>query len=112
MTPREANRRQYCLAQSLLADILVIMTTLTVHDLDDEVRDGLRELANSHGRTIEEEAREILRGAVVSKRQAGPANGTNNLGSRIAARFSSAGGLDQGIPELRGQLAVPPDLAR
>ena len=87
------------------------MTRLVLNNIDDDVRDGLTNLARRHGRTVEEEAREILRGAVIGGRK--NAEGSDgNLGSRIAARFSSAGGLEQGISELSGQTAVPPDLVR
>jgi plasmid stability protein len=76
------------------------LTNLTVTHLEDDVRDGLRDVANSHGRTFEEEAREILRGAVLSTRTAPLANcAAGKLGSRIAARFASAG-LEHDIPEL------------
>jgi len=87
------------------------LTTLTVHNLDDELHDSLRDLANSHGRSVEDEAREILRGAVLAKRTGTPARGPGKLGSRIAARFAQVG-LEQDIPELRGQLAVAPSLER
>lgn len=58
---------------------------------------------------VEDEAREILRGAVLSQRT--QANGTGKLGSRIAARFAGAG-IEGDIPELRGHAALPPTLAR
>ena len=88
------------------------MTNLIVHNLEDDVRDGLKDLADRHGRTVEEEAREILRGAVFGTRGASHSNGAGKLGSRIAARFSAAGGLEANIPEIRGQAAMPPDLSR
>lgn len=40
------------------------MAAITVRNLDDEVRDQLRLLAASHGRSMEAEARAILTGAV------------------------------------------------
>jgi len=79
---------------------------LIVHNLEDDVR-GLKDLADQHGRSVEEEAREILRGAVFGTRGAGQGNGAGKLGSRIAARFSAAGGLEANIPEIRGQAAMP-----
>lgn len=47
------------------------MAAITVRNLDDEVRDQLRLLAASHGRSMEAEARAILTGAV-DRRQERP----------------------------------------
>jgi len=54
-----------------------------------------------HGRSTEEELREILRNAVRSEGSV-----RTPLGSRIAARFRRIG-LDKEIAELRGQSARP-----
>ena len=40
------------------------MAQLTIRDLEDDVHDRLRVRAAQHGRSMEEEAREILRRAV------------------------------------------------
>ncbi|GMU23022.1 MAG: hypothetical protein AMXMBFR13_31060 [Phycisphaerae bacterium] len=77
------------------------MAQLIVRNLEDDIRDKLRELARSHGRSMEEEVREILRGAVMGHSPAPP-----RLGTRLAERFAPLG-LDQDIPELRGQAAEP-----
>lgn len=82
------------------------MAQLIVRNLEDDVRDKLRDLARSHGRSMEEEAREILRGAVLNQRTASP-----QIGSRLAQRFAAVG-LDEPIPELRGQPVKPPNLER
>ena len=37
------------------------MTHLTIHNLDENIKSRLRKQAEEHGRTLEEEAREILR---------------------------------------------------
>lgn len=82
------------------------MTQLVLTDLEDNLRDRLRELARSHGRSMEEEAREILRQAVTAN--ASPAQG---LGTRIATRFEGIEPLnEEKIQELRGSLVTPPDL--
>jgi plasmid stability protein len=78
------------------------MAPLVVDNLEDEVRNKLRDLARSHGRCMEEEVRDILRGAVLGQHGAGGA-----LGSRLARCFA-ADGLEQDIRELRGQPAKPP----
>ena len=68
------------------------------------VKGGSRGRARRHGRSTEEEVREILRNAVTGESQA-PAP----LGSRLAGRFARLG-LKQEIPELRGQPARPVDV--
>ena len=77
------------------------MAQFIVRNLEDDVRDKLRDMARSHGQSMEETVRDILRRAVMAKKD--PAKG---LGSQIAKRFAKIG-LDQEIPELRGQSAQP-----
>lgn len=78
---------------------------LIVRNLEDEIRDKLRDLAAEHGRSMEEEIREILRGAVLrASFVAKP-----KLGSRLAARFRDYG-LEEPIQELRGNPVRPADL--
>ena len=64
--------------------------------IDESVKRRLRQRAMRHGRSMEEEAREILRNATKDERPFRP-----GLGSRIAARFAGRG-LDDDIPEWRG----------
>jgi antitoxin FitA len=77
---------------------------LVVRNLDDDVKRRLRHRARRHGRSTEEEVREILRNAVRGEGTALPP-----LGSRLSARFARIG-LDQDIPEMRGRPAKPADL--
>ena len=79
------------------------MAQVVVRQLEDDVKEKLQRRARRHGRSTEEEIREILRNAVRSEGSARPA-----LGSRIAARFRKVG-LDGDIPELRGHPAEPAD---
>ncbi|PYQ26419.1 MAG: toxin-antitoxin system [Acidobacteria bacterium] len=72
------------------------MAQVIVRRLDEDVKEKLQRLARSHGRSMEEEIREILRSAV---RNEGSIR--TGLGSRIAARFRGIA-LDDQIPELRG----------
>lgn len=65
------------------------MTNLTIHNLDESLTKILRIHAQQHGRTIEEEARQILRLAFSETSQK-----TNGLGSRISKRFTEIGGVD------------------
>jgi plasmid stability protein len=73
------------------------MAQFVVRHLEDDVKSRLKRRAERHGRSMEEEARHILRNAV--KEQNRP---VARLGSRIAARFRKAG-LTADLPELRGQ---------
>jgi antitoxin FitA len=77
---------------------------LVVRQLDEDVKNKLKRRARRHGRSTEEEIREILRNAVRSE-------GVKRtpLGSRIAARFRRVG-LDDEISELRGEAARPAEL--
>ena len=79
------------------------MAQLVVRQLDDDVKEKLQRRARRHGRSTEEEIREILRNAVRSEGSI-----RTSLGSRIAARFRRVG-LDEQIPELRDQPAKPVD---
>lgn len=64
------------------------MATLTIRNLDDELRTQLRLRAAGHGRSMEAEVRAIL--SDVLTKPAPP----ERLGSRIHARFADLGGLD------------------
>ena len=75
---------------------------LVVRNLEADVKEKLQRRARRHGRSTEEEVREILRNAVKGAPRP-------RLGSRLAARFEGLG-LDEEIPELRGHPAHPADL--
>ena len=72
---------------------IAVMATLTIRDLDDELRDRLRVRAAHHGRSMEAEVRAIL-----SETLAKPST-TARLGTRIHQRFAEIGGLDIALPE-------------
>jgi len=80
------------------------MAQLVVRQLDDEVKAKLQRRARRHGRSTEEEVRDILRNAVKGEEVSGSA-----LGSKLTARFARIG-LREEIPELRGQTARPAEL--
>jgi antitoxin FitA len=65
------------------------MATLTIRNLDDQVKALLRVEAARHGRSMEEEVRVILQNAL-----AGTAN-TTGFGSRVHQRFASL--ADEGL---------------
>jgi plasmid stability protein len=77
------------------------MAQVLVRNLDDSVRDKLRDRAARHGHSMEEEIRDILRDAV--KDESRPRKG---LGSQIAARFKGIE-LEEPIQPLRIKLRVP-----
>ncbi len=77
------------------------MAQILIRQLEDDVKAKLQRRARQHGRSTEEEVRDILRNAVRDEGQP-PAK----LGSRIAARFAKVG-LEEDIIELRGQLVRP-----
>lgn len=79
------------------------MAQLTVRNVEEEIKMGLKQRAARHGCSLAEEVRRILRVAVHDEIQ--PQQG---LGSRIAAYFAPDG-LTEDLPELRGQLARPAD---
>jgi len=77
------------------------MAQLVVRNLEDDVKARLQRRARRHGRSTEEEVREILRNAV---RDEGARR--KPLGSRLRERFAGLG-LEDDLPELRGEIAQP-----
>jgi plasmid stability protein len=74
---------------------------LLVRNLEDEVKTRLQLRARRHGRSTEEEVREILRNAVKDEGAT-----RKPLGTRLRERFARIG-LEDDLPELRGELARP-----
>ena len=77
------------------------MASITIRNLDDEVKTRLRVRAATNGRSMEEEARVILREAV--EEEAGP----RNLAEAIRERFAPYGGVELEIPP-REPMREPP----
>jgi len=77
------------------------MASITIRNLDDDVKRRLRVRAAEHGRSMEEEARDILRQVV------GQPSAPRNLGQAIHARFAAAGGIDL-APTQRGPMRATP----
>jgi plasmid stability protein len=78
------------------------MASITIRNLDDDVKRRLRVRAAEHGRSMEEEARDILRQVV------GQTSAPRNLGQAIHARFAAVGGID--FPQSqRGPMRPSPD---
>lgn len=73
------------------------MAQLIVRNIEDAVKSRLKRRAARSGRSMEEEARDILRDAV--KGEDTPASG---LGTDISSLFKEVG-LEKDIPRLRGR---------
>jgi plasmid stability protein len=82
------------------------MAQLLVRNLEEDIKERLRKRAKAHGCSMEEEARDILRSALLAK--AKPHEG---LGTRIAKRFAGIG-VDFEVPDLRGEQAQPPSFRK
>ncbi|MGB7191056.1 MAG: hypothetical protein WBD10_13020 [Acidobacteriaceae bacterium] len=81
------------------------MASIVIRRLDEQVKLKLRVRAAEHGRSMEEEAREILSSAVSRKNT--PAV---NIADRIRRRFAPVGGVDLKIPP-RGLMRHPIDFS-
>jgi len=77
------------------------MAQFVVRNVENGVKTRLQRRAKRHGRSMEEEIREILRNAAHEEDL--PAGG---LGSEIAALFGNFG-IDSDIPEFRGHEIKP-----
>ena len=77
------------------------MASITIRNLDDEVKRRLRIRAAANGRSMEEEVRQILRAAL------GEADAPFNLAAAIRSRVVAAGGVDLDLPA-RDPMRSPP----
>jgi antitoxin FitA len=77
------------------------MAQLVVRNLEDDVKERLRQRARKRGRSMEDEVRDILRNAVLAEPK-----GKKGTGAELADVFVGLG-VDFEIPELRGQEARP-----
>jgi antitoxin FitA len=77
------------------------MASITIRNLDDDVKRRLRIRAAGHGRSMEEEAREILREVVGEERR------SQNLAAAIRARVAPLVGVELDLP-LREPMRDPP----
>ncbi|MDE0083278.1 MAG: plasmid stabilization protein [Gammaproteobacteria bacterium] len=81
------------------------MASITIRNLDDDVKTRLRVRAAENHRSMEEEARIILRDAVTG-RHAGP----RDLAAFTRRCFASLGGVELELPT-RGAIGEPPDFS-
>jgi antitoxin FitA len=69
------------------------MASMTIRDIDDSLKARLRLRAAKHGRSMEDEARDILRAALSAQAPRG-----RTLVDSIRARIEPLGGVDLEIP--------------
>lgn len=78
------------------------MASITIRNLDDTLKSRLRVQAAVHGRSMEDEARDILR-SVLNREPAGQ----RNLAASIRGRFAPLGGVE--LPAVpREPMRAPP----
>ena len=77
------------------------MASITIRNLDDEVKRRLRVRAAEHGRSMEEEAREILRKVVGQEKPA------HNLAAAIRERVAPLGGVELDLPQREPMRELP-----
>jgi plasmid stability protein len=78
------------------------LAQILVRKLDESVARKLKQRAAKHGRSMEEEARTILRNAV----QVETDSDKRGLGTRIAERFKGIE-LERPVPKLKIKLRIP-----
>ena len=78
------------------------MATITVRNLEEDLKRRLRIRAAEHGKSMEEEVRDILRAALEQE----PATG-EDLVSIIRAHVEPLGGVELELPP-RGPMREPP----
>jgi plasmid stability protein len=81
------------------------MASITIRNLDDDIKQRLRVRAAEHGRSMEEEAREILR------RVMGESAPPRNLAAAIRARLAASARVDLELPA-REPMREPPEFGR
>jgi len=81
------------------------MASITIRNLDEGIKQRLRIRAAEHGRSMEEEARDILRLAMAQN--APP----RDLAAAIRARIAPLGGVDLDLPK-RDAMREPPRFGR
>ncbi|MCZ3376051.1 FitA-like ribbon-helix-helix domain-containing protein [Rhizobium sp. AG207R] len=73
------------------------MASMTIRNIDDHLKTRLRIRAAAHGRSMEDEARDILRAALLTEEKRQP-NLAETIRRRMAARASDIQTESLGIP--------------
>ncbi|EKS6729950.1 plasmid stabilization protein [Enterobacter hormaechei] len=79
------------------------MTTMTIRNIDEGLKARLRVQAAQHGRSMEDEARDILRAALSTEAARG-----SSLVEAIRARVEPLGGIELDLPA-REAIRHPPE---
>jgi len=87
---------------TLIANRVILMANLTIRNVDEALKALLRVRAASHGHSMEEEVRHILRAALNEPSVAHP-----DLAQRIRRRFASLGDVQLPLPR-REPVREPP----
>ena len=82
--------------------IIAIMASITIRKLEETTKRKLKVRAAMHGRSMEQEAREILKSALKSA----PSKSGANLAEAIHRRFAPFGGIEL-EPFPRGPIREP-----
>ena len=82
--------------------IIAGMASITIRNLDNETKVRLRLRAARHQRSMEEEARTVLRQALAT-----PDSNAPSLAATIRRRFQPLGGVELELPT-RGPIRMPP----
>jgi plasmid stability protein len=82
------------------------VASITIRNLDETTKARLRVRAAQHGRSMEEEARTLLRAALKDRPTAG-----GNLAEAIRTRFGHLGGVELRLPA-REPIREPPKPGR
>jgi len=77
------------------------MAVMTIRNIDDAIKKRLRVRAAQNGRSMEDEARDILRSALSTEEPR-----ARDLGQAIRDRFAALGGVD--LPEAPREAIRPP----
>lgn len=86
----------------MIAQSVTAMASITIRNLDDQTKNRLRVRAAHRRRSMEDEARNILREALATD-SAAPAN----LAKAISERFRPLGGVELELP-VRESMREPP----
>ena len=78
------------------------MASMTIRNIDEKLKARLRIQAAKHGRSMEDEARDILKAALSTT-----SSSTTSLMKSIRRRLESTGGVDLEIPP-RETMREPP----
>lgn len=81
------------------------MATMTIRNLDDRLKARLRIRAAEHQRSMEDEARNILRAALATRNE-----NSESLVKAVRARLASINGHELELPA-RDPIRTPPDFS-